>query len=168
MAAVAALDRNRAIGKDNRLPWDLPDDRAHYRALIWGKPLIMGRTTFELIRNRAENPCIVLTRDHDYRPNTGAVTQTPEEALRIARQEAERLGVDEIIVNGGAQIYSLFLPYTDRLYLTEINGEFEGDAFFPELDRSEWTEVERTQHPTDDRHAYAFDFVTYDRVKQSA
>ncbi len=161
IAFVVAHDRRRVIGKDGRLPWRLPDDMRHVRELTLGKPLVMGRRTWESIgRALPERVNIVLTRDASFRCDGCLVARTPGEALAIAGD------VPEVIVFGGAAIFAEFLPRTDRIYLTEVDADVEGDTYFPALDPAEWREVERRGHPADDRHPYAFSFVTLDRVRR--
>jgi dihydrofolate reductase len=156
---VVAYDRNRAIGKNNRLPWHLPDDMKHMRKLTMGKPLIMGRRTWDSIgRPLPGRTSIVLTRDRDFRCDGCLIARTTEEALKLAA------AAPEIIVFGGARVFEEFLPVADRIYLTEVEAKVDGDTHFPVLDPTEWREVERTRHPADERHAHAFSFVTLDRV----
>lgn len=155
---VVAYDRRGLIGKDNALPWRIPADMRHVRALTVGKPLIMGRRTFESIgRALPERTSIVLTRDPSFAAKDVLVARTPEEALALAA------GAEEAIVFGGAEIFRLFMPLADRMYVTEIDAEFEGDTFFPKFDRAEWQEVERREHAPDEKDPYRYAFVTLDR-----
>lgn len=161
IAFVVAYDRNRVIGKDGTLPWRLPDDLKHVRALTIGKPLIMGRRTYESFPRRPlpDRTNIVVTRDRSFHPDGVVVARTPEEALSLAGD------APEVIIFGGASIFDHFLPKADRIYLTEVDTAVDGgDTIFPELDRSEWREVERVEHAPDERHAHAFRFITLDRV----
>jgi dihydrofolate reductase len=162
IAFVVAWDRNRVIGKGGRLPWHLPDDMKHVRELTVGKPLIMGRRTYESIgKPLPKRTSIVLTRDPAFRANGVLIAHTPEEALALASE------APEVIVFGGAEIFERFLPIADRIYLTEVDAEVEGaDTVFPRVDRSNWRIVERTDHPADDRHPYAFRFLTLDRIRE--
>jgi dihydrofolate reductase len=158
---VVAYDRRRAIGKDNRLPWRLPDDTKHVRDITIGKPLIMGRRTWESIgRPLPQRTSIVLTRDPDFRCDGCLVARTPDEALALAG------AAPEVIIFGGARVFEEFLPRADRIYLTEVEAEVDGDTHFPKLDPADWREVERTRHRADERHAHAFSFVTLDRVRR--
>jgi dihydrofolate reductase len=158
---VVAYDRGRAIGKDNRLPWRLPDDMRHVRKVTMGKPLIMGRRTWDSIgRPLPGRTSIVLTRDREFRCDGCLVARTPEEALKLAGT------APEIIVFGGARVFEDFMPRADRIYLTEVETQADGDTYFPVLDPTEWREVERTRHPADERHAHAFSWVTLDRVRR--
>lgn len=161
IAFVVAIDRNRVIGKDGALPWRLPDDMKHVREVTMGKPLIMGRRTYDSIgRALPGRTNIVLTRDPAFRAAGVLVARTAEDALRLAGD------VPEIIVFGGAGVFARFLPSADRIYLTEVDAAVEGgDTFFPELDRAEWREVERREHPRDERHPFAFRLITLDRAR---
>ncbi|HZP95467.1 MAG TPA: dihydrofolate reductase [Candidatus Limnocylindria bacterium] len=160
IAFVVAFDRNRVIGKDGALPWRLPDDMKRVRELTIGKPLIMGRRTYDSIgRALPQRTNIVLTRDPSFHADGVLVARTPDEALRLAGD------APEVIVFGGAEIFRQFLSMAGRIYLTQVDASIEGgDAVFPDLDPAEWREVERREHPRDDRHAFAFRFVTLDRV----
>ena len=161
IAFVVAYDRGRAIGKDNRLPWRLPDDMRHVRNVTMGKPMIMGRRTWDSIgRPLPGRTSIVLTRDREFRCDGCLVARTPEQALKLAG------AVPEIIVFGGARVFEEFLPRADRIYLTEVETRVDGDTHFPEIDLAEWREVERTRHPADERHPYAFSFVILDRARR--
>ena len=160
IAFVVARDRRGVIGAKGRLPWRLPDDLKHVRELTVGKPLIMGRRTYESIgRPLPDRTNIVLTRDQAFRCDGCLIARTAEEALALAGD------APEIIVFGGAEVFREFLPRSDRIYLTEVEAEVQGDTHFPPLDRAEWRESDRRAHPADDRHPYAFSFVTLDRVR---
>ena len=161
IAFVVARDRNGVIGKDGALPWRLPDDLKRVRQLTHGKPLIMGRRTYETIRSfrRSYPNNIVLTRDPSFQADSAKVASTPEEALALAGD------APEVIVFGGAEVFARFLPMTDRIYLTEVDTESTGDTFFPALDPRQWRETERVEHPADAEHAHAFRFVTLERER---
>lgn len=158
IAIIAALARNRVIGRGNRLPWHLPDDLRHFKRLTLGRPIIMGRRTWEslpgLLPDRTH---IVITRDAQYRADGAVVVHSLDEALAVA-------GGEEALVVGGAQLYGLALPRASRLYLTLVEAEVEGDAFFPETDPAAWREIAREPHAADERHAYPFAFVTLERI----
>ncbi len=158
LSFVVAYDRNRVIGKDNALPWRLPADLRRFKRFTTGKPVLMGRRTFESIgAPLAERRNLVLTRDASYRPDGVEVVRSIDEALaRCGR-------VDELVVIGGADVFRQLLPRADRLYLTEIDAAFEGDTYFPEIERSEWREIERQRHEPDARNAYAYTFLTLER-----
>jgi dihydrofolate reductase len=132
----------------------------HVRELTVGKPLIMGRRTFESIgRPLPDRVSIVLTRDPAFRCQGCLLAGTPDEALALAGD------APEIIVCGGAGVFRDFLPRTDRIYLTEVDTEATGDTYFPQLDPQEWREIERRPHPADARHPFAFSWVTLERAR---
>ncbi len=158
IAIIAALARNRVIGRGNRLPWHLPDDLRHFKRLTLGRPIIMGRRTWEslpgLLPDRTH---LVVTRDPSYRADGAVVVGSLDEALGAA-------GGEEALVVGGAQLYALALPRASRLYLTLVDAEVEGDVFFPAIDPVAWRVVAREPHAADERHAYPFAFVTLERI----
>lgn len=161
IAFVVARDRGGVIGKGGALPWRLPDDLKHVRALTVGKPLIMGRRTYESIgRPLPDRTNIVLTRDPAFHADGVRIARTPEEALAIAGD------APETIVFGGADVFRHFLPLADRIYLTEVDAEVGGDTFFPALDPKEWRELETEDHAADAKHPYPFRFVTLERVRE--
>jgi len=158
IAIVAALARNRVIGKNNRLPWRLPRDRRHFRELTMGKPVIMGRKTFASIGKALPGrKNIILTRDLNFRAEGGVVVHSSGEALKSAE------GSEEVMIIGGAEIYREFLPLAERMYLTLIHADFEGDAYFPKYDPNEWQEKERHDFPPDDENPYPYSFVLLER-----
>ena len=155
---VAAVAQNGVIGRDNSLPWHLPADLQHFKALTMGKPMIMGRRTFESLPGFLPGrPHIVLTRNRDFRPAGARVAHTLEQALALAGP------VPEVMVIGGAQIYSLTLPQARRLHLTRIGVEVEGDARFPEIDPHEWRLVARRCFEADARNPHPYCFLEYER-----
>ncbi len=147
ISAIAALSRNRVIGKDNQLPWNLPEDLAYFKRMTLGKPIISGRKNFEAMgRILPKRLNIIVTRQAGYAVPGGVVVATLDEALQAARAEALRTRVDEIFIIGGGEIYSMALPITDRLYLTWIDREVEGDVFFPLVPEGQFQEVSRQEH----------------------
>lgn len=150
---VVAVATNGVIGKDGALPWHLPADLRHFKALTTGKPMIMGRKTFEslpgLLPGRRH---IVLTRDTAWAEDGAEVAHSPEEAIALAN-------APHIAVIGGAEIYRQFLPHADRIEWTEVAAEPDGDTCFPAFDRGEWAETAREEHPADGRSP-GFAFVT--------
>ena len=161
LVLVAALDRNRAIGRGNAMPWHLPDDFRHFKALTLGKPILMGRKTAESLgRALPGRTNLVLTR-------SGCVPYAGMQAVASideARHLAAASGAGELCVIGGAEIYALTLPMADVLHLTRVDTEVEGaDAFFPAFDASRWKLVKSEWHATDAKHAFAFEFVDYVR-----
>ncbi|MEX0921886.1 MAG: dihydrofolate reductase [Rhodovibrionaceae bacterium] len=158
ISLIVALGRNRVIGVDGELPWHLPDDLRWFKAATVGKPIVMGRKTYDSIGKPLPNrPNIVVTRNPDFAAEGVAVCPGIEEALRLAEVEAKKLGASEIMVIGGGDIFGLALRYTDRMYLTQVDIAAEGDAFFPEYDESDWREMfcERVA-AEEDRPAHCF------------
>lgn len=155
---VAALDRNRAIGRAGAMPWHLPDDLKRFKALTLGKPVLMGRKTALAIgRPLTGRANLVLTRS-DAAPFAGQVVVPSLDAALAAA------GGGELMVVGGGEVYALALPRATRLCLTEIDAAtMDADTFFPAFDPRAWREVARVHHPTDAKHALAFDFVDYAR-----
>jgi len=155
---VAALDRNRAIGRAGVMPWHLPDDLKRFKALTLGKPVLMGRKTALAIgRPLPGRPNLVLTRAESA-PYSGQIAvRSVDDAVAHANRAA-------LCVIGGGEVYALALPRATRLHLTEIDtAASDADTFFPALDPDEWREVARVHHPADAKHAFAFDFVDYER-----
>jgi dihydrofolate reductase len=157
---IAAIARNRVIGKDGGLPWRLPADLRHFKRTTVGHPLIMGRRTFESFgRPLPDRTNIVVTRNPHYRPAGAVVVASFDAAMKIARGED-----DEIFVGGGEDVFRHFLPLADRMILTWIGGEFEGDTFFPEFDESAWRIVSRADHEPDEKNRWPYSFVVYERA----
>jgi dihydrofolate reductase len=153
---VVAMDENRAIGKDNDLPWYLPNDLKYFKKVTMGKPIVMGRKTYESIGKPLpgrEN--IVLTRDGNYKAEGITVVHSVDEVLQKE---------EEICVIGGSEVFKLFLPVADRLYITEIHETFEADTYFPELNENEWKEVSREPGIIDEKNKYTHDFVVYEKI----
>lgn len=158
VSMIVARGANGVIGKDGDLPWRLPEDLKHFKRKTVGKPIIMGRKTFESLgKPLPARHNIVLTRDASYIAEGCTVVQTLADALDAAGLTGE------IMIIGGAQIYDLALPITTRIYLTEVKASPDGDTVFPVLHMEEWRESEREHHPAaGDKPAFAF--VTYDRI----
>jgi dihydrofolate reductase len=158
LVLIAALDRQRAIGRGNALPWHLPDDLKRFKALTLGKPVLMGRKTAEAIgRPLPGRPNFVLTR-------SGRAPFEGQVAVASLDEAIARADAPELLVIGGGELYALALPRAARVHLTEVDTVVEGaDAWFPPLDAAAWREVAREHHPADARHAFAFDFVDYGR-----
>lgn len=156
LCVIAAMAKNRVIGINNTLPWRLSEDLKHFKALTMGHHIIMGRKTYESIgKPLPGRTTVIVTRDASYRME-GCLTATSIDTAIAA------CGDDpEIFFVGGAEIYAQVLPRADRLYLTEIQAEYEGDAWFPEFDRSAWQEVDRYAHVND--VGLGYHFVTYQR-----
>ena len=162
ISIIVAMGNNQVIGIKNALPWKLPADMEHFRQKTWGKPVIVGQKTFESIgKALPERINIVLTLDKNFQAPGCIVAYSIEEALQIAKDK----GVKEIMIIGGVSIYKQFLPLADRLYLTVIEGDFEGDAYFPEFDYDDWKEVERIENEPDKDNPYKYSFITLEKAK---
>ena len=163
IAMIAALSKNRVIGKDNDLPWKLPDDMKFFMEKTKDHHTIMGRKNYDSIPQKFKplphRTNIVVTRQKNFKAPGCIVVDRLEKGLSIAKENHEI----EAFIIGGAEIYKLGLPYATRLYLTEIDAEIEGDTFFPEFDKQQWKETSRKHHDKDERHAYPFDFVIYEK-----
>lgn len=159
LALIAALARNRVIGRDNRLPWRLPADLRFFKQTTMGKPLLMGRRTWESIgRPLPGRRMIVLSRDPGYRAPGGAVARSLDEAVELAGV------VPEIMVIGGAMLYRQTLPRAARLYLTRVDADVPGDAWFPEWNERDWRLVWEEAHPADRDHAWPYRFQRWERT----
>ena len=167
ISIIAAVARNRVIGRENDLPWRLPTDFRYFKSRTLGRPCLMARKTFESLDGALKKRTnIVLTRDEEYEAADAIVVHSIDEGLRVAE---EHLGEgEEIMILGGATLYEQILPRVDRMYITEVAMEPEGDTFFPDYDRSEWVEVEREDHQADEKNEAAFSFVVYDRKKRDS
>jgi dihydrofolate reductase len=160
---VVAIAENGVIGAGNGFPWRLKSDMARFKALTIGKPVIMGRKTFETLRRPLPGRTnIVITRDADYRANGAIVTTSAADAGAVALGDALRRSVAEIAVIGGAEIYRQWLDRADRLEITEVHARPEGDTHF-DIDRAEWDEVERIRHPAGPHDSADYSYVTYRR-----
>ena len=160
VSIIAAMDRNRLIGNKNQLPWHLPADFAHFKAVTMGKPIIMGRKTFESIGKPLPGRTnIVLSRNPDTKFE-GVVCVTSFEEAIDAVSEAE-----EVMIIGGSTIYEMLLPRINRMYLTYVDAEFEGDAWFPEFDKNQWLEKESVIRQADEKNRYDCRFVTFEKNK---
>lgn len=163
VSIIVAMARNRVIGRDGDLPWRLPDDLKHFKSTTKGRPLIMGRRTWESIGSRPlpGRPAIVVTRQRDYEAPGGRVEYRVDEAI----DSAMRIDHEEVFVCGGEAIYRAALESdaVDRIYLTQIDAHVEGDTRFPEFDTTIFREVSRVDHPADAAHAHPYSFVVYER-----
>lgn len=158
LSLIVARAENGVIGRDNRLPWRLPEDLKRFKALTWGKPILMGRRTFESLgRPLPGRTNLVMTRSEDYRPEGVTVVRSLDEALSAVPD------APELVVIGGAEIYRLALPHADRVYLTEVHAAVDGDTVLSAFDPREWVEVVREEHAPDARHAHSMSFITLER-----
>jgi dihydrofolate reductase len=161
ISIIVAMAENRVIGRNNALPWRLPNDLKHFRRLTTGHVVIMGRKNYESIgKLLPERTNIIVTRNTGYAVPGARVVHSLEAAYAAAA------GDDEIFVIGGAEIYRAALMRADRLYLTLVHAAVPGDTCFPDFDRNEWRQVESVRHEADEKHAYAYSFVTLERHRQ--
>jgi dihydrofolate reductase len=153
-----ARSRNNVIGIDGGLPWRLAGDLAFFKKTTMGKPVIMGRKTWDSLplQPLPGRLNIVLSRDGSFEPNGAVVCESFSTAVSIGREQAAEDGVEEVCVIGGAALFAAALPKARRLYLTEVNAVVDGDTFFPAFDEADWTEVRREDHPADEKNQYAF------------
>jgi dihydrofolate reductase len=159
VSLLVAATENGVIGRDNGMPWHLPDDLKHFKALTLAKPVLMGRRTFEAIgRALPGRTNLVLTRT----PNWSAAGVTVVADLAAALSAAG--AAPELMIAGGAQVYALALPCATRIYLTRIHAVIDGDTRLPDINLHEWQETARALHPADARHPYAMSFVTLERT----
>ena len=155
ISIIAAMDRKRGIGVDNKLPWRLSADLKRFRELTMGHHIIVGRKTFESIgRPLPGRRMIVVTRDVNYKAEGCDVVHSVEDAIKLAREGGE----SEVFICGGAEIYAQTIEIVDRMYLTFVDAEVAADTFFPEFDEREWNERESSYQPADDRNQYPFTF----------
>lgn len=158
LTLVVAYADNRVIGRDNALPWKLPGDLAHFKRTTLGRPIIMGRNTWESLgRPLPGRTNIVITRNADYAATGAVVVPTVEAALAACPAD------QEAFVIGGAQIFALTLQQADRIIATEVHADVDGDTFFPDLPAGQWREAARDAQPKE--NGYTYDFVVYERVR---
>lgn len=164
ISLIAALSDSGVIGIDNRLPWRLPADMRWFRRHTLGKPVIMGRRTFESLGEKPlpERLNIVVTSDRSYRPAGAVVVHDIDAALAAAG------AVEEVMIIGGASFYAQMLPRADRLYLTRVHAEVAGDAWFPGYAEADWREMAREEHAADEKNPHACTFLILERVAQAS
>lgn len=160
LSIIAAMSANRVIGMNNDLPWRMPADWKHFKSLTMGHHLIMGRKTFESIDQPLPGrTTVVVTRQTGYAKEGVLVARSIDQALQMAA------GDDEVFVAGGAQIYQQMLPRADRMYLTSIHEEFEGDTDFPEFEESDWQLISEENQEPDEKNPYPYSFLIYERLR---
>jgi len=158
LTAIVAMSENRAIGKNNQLPWHLPADLKHFRDLTINKPILMGRKTFQSIGRPLPNRLnVVISRDENFKIEGCRIYHSINEALFHLKD------YPEICLIGGAELFRQMLPNVRRIYLTIVHHTVSGDVFFPELNSSEWNEIERVNHAPDDKNPYSYSFITLER-----
>jgi len=159
ISIIVAMEANGVIGQDNELPWHLPADLKHFKQTTMGKPILMGRKTWESIgRPLPGRTNIVITRDSTYSAAGCVVVNSIEAALTAAGEQ------DEVMVIGGAELYRQVLPSADTIYLTRIHEHFEGDTRFPEIRDTEWHQLERIDHEADEKNPHDYSFIRLERV----
>ncbi|WP_438862917.1 type 3 dihydrofolate reductase [Neptunicella sp.] len=159
ISMIAAMANNRIIGLDNQMPWHLPADLKHFKATTLGKPVVMGRKTYQSIGKALPGRLnIVISRDPSFKPDDATVVAGPEQALMVAGP------VDEVMIIGGGTVYQHFLPLCQRLYITEIELNVDGDTQFPDYQTAAtWQQIECQEYSADDKNPYAYRFVTLQR-----
>lgn len=165
LSLIVARARNGVIGRDGGLPWKLSDDLALFKKTTKGKPVIMGRNTWESLPKRPlpDRPNIVLTRDWEYAAEGARVYSNLSAAIQAAKAMAAKQGEDEVLIMGGESLYQRALPMADLLYITEVDAEIEGDVHFPDFDESEFREAGTTRYEQSARNDYAFSFRILER-----
>ena len=157
---IVAASENNVIGKDNKLPWCLPTDMRYFKNVTWGMPVIMGRKSFESLGKALKGrKNIVVTRNRQWQAQGTQVAQSVDEAIRLATQT----DAEEIFILGGAEIFRLAWPSADRIYLTLVHGNFDGDAFFPNMEPDEWELVSNRDCEADGKNPYALSFQVWER-----
>ncbi len=161
VSMIAAMAKDRVIGADNDMPWHLPADLAHFKKVTMGKPIIMGRKTYQSIGRALPGRLnIVVTRDTEFKLEDAAVVKSCEQAIDLAKEQ----NTEEVMIIGGGTVYQHFLPYCNRLYLTEIELEVSGDTYFPDYRKvSDWHELEREHHSKNDKNPYEYSFIMLER-----
>lgn len=156
---IAAAAENNALGKNNELVWHLPNDFKRFKSLTTGHHIIMGRKTFESFPKPLPNRVhIVISRQENYNPEGCIVVDSIEKAIALCPEN------DDSYIIGGGEIYNLALPFTDIIELTKVHHSFEADAFFPEIDKNEWTLVESEENYKDEKHLYDYTYETYIKI----
>jgi len=163
LALIAAYAQNNVVGIDNKLPWHLPEDLKYFKRVTTGKAIIMGRKTYESIGRPLPNRTnIVITRNAEFTAPGIEVVNSLDAAIELAESINEINGTEEVMVIGGAQIYSEALPKADRLYLTHVHAEVKGDAYFPAVNFTTWKEVGREDYKASETNPYDYSFAVYD------
>ena len=164
IAIIAAVAENGVIGQDNDMPWRLPSDLKHFKAVTLGKPVVMGRKTFQSIgRPLPGRPNIVVSRNPDYCAEGIEVVPSLEAALERARALAAEAGCGEVMVIGGGNLYAQAMKIADRLYITEVHAQPEGDTRFPDIDKAIWRESARIPGERSQRDSAEVSFIVYER-----
>jgi len=159
ISIIAAMGKEREIGFENKLLWRLPNDMKFFRSTTMGKPILVGRKTYESFGGKPlpGRKNIVITEDQNYQSDGATIVHNIDDALNAAQQ------AEEIMIIGGASFYEQLLPRANRLYITYVDGNFTADSWFPAFDESEWSEISREKHAADEKNAYDHEFVVYER-----
>jgi len=157
---IVAASENNVIGKNNKLPWYLPTDMKYFKNVTWGMPVVMGRKSFEALGEALKGRTnIVVTRNKNWRANGVQAVQSIDQAITLAAQTDAK----EIFIIGGGEIFRAALPSADRIYLTRVHENFDGDAFFPELNEEDWKLVSSRECSHDEKNSYALSFEVWER-----
>lgn len=169
LSIIVACSRNGVIGDNGRMPWHLPDDFAYFKQMTKNKPVIMGRKTWESlpVRPLVGRKNLILTKNYGYKASGAFVYTNLDVCLAAASAMAEESGASEIMVMGGAQVYAEVLPFADKIYLTKVDADLEGDTYFPKIHQSEWQSKTTHFHSADERHIYSFNISELDRIQST-
>ncbi|MEO2085177.1 MAG: dihydrofolate reductase [Marinoscillum sp.] len=161
ISIIVAISENGVIGRNNKLAWNLPDDMFYFSKMTLGHSIIMGRKNWDSIPNKwrplPNRKNIIISRNINHNIKNVDITNSIEKAIKIGRENED----EEIFIIGGGEIYKLGFKFVDKLYITEIKNNIEGDTFFPKWNKREWKEISRISHPSDLKHIYDFDYVIY-------
>jgi dihydrofolate reductase len=161
ISLIVAAAKNNVIGKDNKLPWCLPNDMKYFKNVTWGMPVVMGRKTFEALGKPLKGrKNIVITRKQDWNVEGTIRVESLEDAMFLVQQ----MDVKEMMVIGGGEVFRLAFERTKRIYITRVDAEPEGDAYFPEIDPAVWKLVSRKDHNADEHHQFAYSFQVWERI----
>jgi dihydrofolate reductase len=157
---VVAASNNNVIGKDNKLLWNLPNDMKFFKNVTWGMPVVMGRKSYDSLGKPLKGRTnIVLTRQNDWNEESTVAVKSFDDAVFLVKS----MDVKEMMVIGGGEIFKMVFEKANRIYLTRVDAELEGDTWFPAIDPKEWELVSRKDHPADDKHKYAYSFQVWER-----
>ena len=164
ISLIVAMDEDRAIGVNNRIPWHLPDDLKRFKTLTMGHHIIMGRKTYESICSPLPGRTkVVITNQQDYKSDDCLVVHSVDEAIDLV----DNRGETEVFIIGGGEIFKQSLELADRIYLSIVHKTFQAEVFFPQLDESQWTEIESSHHPVDQTHQFPFTYKTLIRKTEN-
>lgn len=162
ISAIVAASKNWVIGKDNEIPWYIPNDLRYFRRMTLGHHIILGRKNYESIgKPLPKRTNLIITRDTDFEAPGCLVMHNIDDAINHAKKQKE----EEVFICGGGQIYAQTMDRVDKLYFTEIEAVVEGDVFFPEIDFSKWNQISIERNQADERHEYGYNFMVYERKK---